>query len=340
MVAFGAWLMACPANYNASSCATACSQLQACGFLPSSLGTSLTGVSEVDNCAGRCEESTDDVVKAVYECAVGADAGDDASSPPCGTGCASLANCLIRRFPQDDVTGQAGVSVIPVLAIQDSGDQDGADDGGTGTCGPPPCEAAVCPTAAGTEFLGNLPAAWCRSEFAQTGRAFVFQTGAYTFSDTTGCPDLLTHSRTFTSLDPGPVLVGVEVRGTVTSIDDGGADSEAPSAEGGAGNAKEAGAVPFCHQYYGDRIALLSGQIQTALVPLRDDAGGQVLDCEEGTTLCHDNYDNDLNGLFDCSDPRCGPVCLDAGAPSEDGSAVVTDAGVEAAALDSGMDGR
>jgi hypothetical protein len=192
--------------------------------------------------------------------------------------------------------------------------------------------------ATGLEFLGDRPLAWCGGEFATVGRAFVFQGGAYAFSDVAGCADLLTRPPTFTSLEPGPALVGIEVRGTPT-VDAGGEggvnvpDASSPDA------AADAGPQAFCHQYYGDTIALLAGQVQTALVPLRNDAGAPVFDCEEGAVLCHDQIDNDLNGLVDCSDPRCAPVCVDSGVPSLDAGLNPPDSGAaDASASDSGSE--
>jgi hypothetical protein len=358
----GAWLFACPSNFNVNDCVGACTRLASCGFLPSSLGTSLTDVTGTDNCINRCEESNDTVVKAIHDCAIRVDTGDDATAPQCSQGCASVAKCLISEYPKDDVLGLAGVIIVPVLADPRRAGEAGPDgeagpEGEAGPdetssalrCQPPPCspEAGACPTSTGIEFVGDRPLAWCRGESATEVRTFVFQGGAYSFSDTTGCADLLTRPPTFTSLDPGQALVGLEVRGrpTVEATDagpsvagDGGSGAGPDAAIADAG-APDAGGQPFCHQYYGDQIALLAGKVQTALVALRNDAAAPVLDCEEGDILCHDQKDNDQNGLVDCSDPRCAAVCLDAGASPNEASAASVDASATVDAMsDSGSE--
>ena len=283
----GCWLTFCLAfSLVASSCGDeddcddTCDQLDACGLLPSTLGTDAPG------CKDRCSRSTDANQKRVAECTAD---GDRASWCELSDGngeprCVTTARCLVGAFGSKAVLGTGEVRFDATALCSDTW-----SDALSPVQGLSCDETERCTT-------GTVSDALCGSLGVTEIEFLVTNVLGETHSTTRPCSSALTTGATIAEVASGAAVARVRIRG-----------SASPGGEGGGLGQPR----PFCRVFYPASYVIVKPNARVAVSPialgsrLTSGALDGGFPCEEGPELCTDGIDNDNNGRQDGDELPC-----------------------------------
>ncbi|HEX2873935.1 MAG TPA: hypothetical protein VHP33_21920 [Polyangiaceae bacterium] len=283
-------------------CRTLCGRLEACQLLPSALGIRTGEFLERENCEQRCV-LTDDVVRSeVASCATNIQIDWCAER----RSCRSFAACLEDRFPGQQTTGAARVSIVAEALNEAPRDQCAATAGAGGAGG-------AGGASDGAAFVAESAQAWCDKIGATRARTVVVDGNSTTFGVDDDCAALLTRPTPLMDVRPGLVSFGIEVRGILDLGPYRRAAREVVSNQLKGLDMNEQD-QPSCLFIDGGR-RLVPPSVATLTVPVPDHPmpASTPAECGGRAASCSDGEDNDGDGKTDCDDSDC--VCGSAPIP-------------------------
>ena len=310
------------------SCRILCASAKKCGLLSPPLGT------DVANCEARCLASSEQLQKAAQDVPdvhdntsipedITADLVDWCSQPT--PDCPEVAVRLETTLGTPDVTGASRVvvrltsgdalktapNITPCTVVPDADpqiDTEGSSDASAPAPDPLP-SALACET----------PHTFCGFAGAQQVRFRLRSWDSSETSQTVPCASAVQDAALFHDVPAGPVQASVEIRGNFPTT--------------GTTPTREHGELPilppegpsgaYCWTIYGvttlvDGGASSATDLAIALPPAleilaeavgRETIPGELYGCESDPDQCSNNRDDDGDGLPDCTDPGCGPLC-------------------------------
>ena len=315
----------CSLTTDNPECPGLCQLLADCGVLPSALGNSTGKFSDQANCEQRCALTEASIRDDINQCS------KDVDRTWCQerNSCRSFAACLEARFPDQQATGVAQVTVAAVpwehAAYDPCSSTPTGNTGGAGGEG----GAGAADARNSNSFDETTARDWCTRVRASRGRVVFSDAVGMRFGDDTDCVSLLTKPASFVSVRPGLVEYGIELRGTLTLPGLTRPEpSTAPGGLQGAGGTSLVKATATAADEFGSRqlmtarapdqqpsvcVYLPGARAQISpgstelVVPVRNTPRftRSVGECNGRPTSCGDGQDNDGDGLVDCADPKC-----------------------------------